>query len=340
MRFSVVIPCRDEHARLAACLDALAAQDFPRHGFEVVVVDGGATLAPGALALDPGIQLLRDEGRGPAAARNLGIRASRGEIVAFTDADCVPRFDWLSRLDDALREEPDAAGMAGGLRLPRRSILGRLEDNDARVRYAGYITSNVAYRRDALDAVGGFDETLRCAEDYDLAWRILEAGMRIGRAPQATVLHDPPELADGLRPYLAKQFWYARHDVPAHARALRRGATAPRAGVRSALANSAWASAATVGLFARRPILGLASLAGAGFLAARDVAEAVEAVGEGEDEIVALSLVESAKRLVRGAGTIVGLVELGRPSSIRALRSAGPSPWMPRLRAPQARSPA
>ena len=219
MKVTVVVACRDEVATLPACLDALEAQDH--HDFEVLAIDGCSTDGSTELLRSRRVRVLNDTGNGPAGARNVGIEAARGEIVAFTDADCVPRFDWLAWLV-ARFEEPTVAGVAGGLRLPRDTLLGRLEDNDARLHYAGYITSNVAYRRSVLREVGGFDPTLRCAEDYDLAWRILDHGHRIVHEPRAVVLHNPPELENGLPSYLAKQFWYARHDIPTHALALAR----------------------------------------------------------------------------------------------------------------------
>lgn len=338
IRFSIVIPCRNERPRLEACLDALEVQDHPRRQFEIVIVDGGSTDGCGALALRRGVQLLTDEGKGPAAARNIGIRASRGEIVAFTDADCVPRYDWLTRLGDAFDADPDVGAIAGGLRLPRASLLGRLEDNDARLHYRGYITSNIAYRRAVLDALGGFDEMLRCAEDYDLAWRALDAGYRIEHEPRAIVLHDPPEVEEPLAGFLRKQFWYARHDVPAHARAVRRswrartalpGSALAVAGLADALQNSTWTMAAGLGLALRSRALVGGALAGATIAGARHASQAVASVGEGERELPRMAIAEGAKRLVRGAGTLVGLAELALPRTWRALRSAEPSPWTP-----------
>ena len=333
---SIVIPCRNERERLDACLAALEGQDVPRGSFEIIVIDGGSTDGSGALALTRDVTLLTDQGRGPAAARNLGIARARGEIVAFTDADCVPRFDWLSQIAAALRADPEAAGAAGSLRLPRAHFLGRFEDNDARVHYAGYITSNVAYRREALAAVGGFDESLHCAEDYDLAWRLLDAGYRIVRAPDAIVLHDPPEVAGALAPYLGKQFWYARHDVPAHARAIlrarglgpqARGSHEALAGLGDALQHSALALGLGAAVALRsRTLLGIGAAA-AVTTGLRHASRTVAEVGEGARELPRMALVESAKRIVRGAGTLVGLAELARPSTLRVLRRSAPSPW-------------
>ncbi|HWH07563.1 MAG TPA: glycosyltransferase, partial [Candidatus Thermoplasmatota archaeon] len=219
---SVVVPCRNEAASLRACLDALALQDYPRDRFEVIVVDGGSTDGCADVARARGTRLLADRGEGPAAARNLGIRAAQGGIVAFTDADCMPRPDWLTRVAEVFAEDPGVAGVAGALRMPRETFLGRLEDDEARAHYRGVITSNVSYRRAALLDVGGFDESLQCAEDYDLAWRLVDAGHRVVHDPRPVVVHSPPEVHGSVAGYLRKQLWYAESDVPAHVRAFRR----------------------------------------------------------------------------------------------------------------------
>lgn len=318
-RVSVVVPCRNEAGTLHACLDAIAAQEA--QAFEVLLVDGGSTDGGPETALARGIRVLADPGRGPAAARNVGISAARGRIVAFTDADCVPRFDWLARLC-APFDDPSVAGVAGAMRLPRDTLRGRLEDNDARLRYRGYITSNVAYRRDVLLQTGGFDEELVCAEDYDLAWRVMDAGHHIVRAPDAIVLHNPPELHGPVADYLAKQMWYARRDAPTLARALTRVSRArePMLGSGQAIAHAAGALAPSLvlaggalGVASRSRALTALAL-GAGALAtARRVARDLAALGEARDApaILALSL---AKHAARGAGTIAGALGLARPS--------------------------
>lgn len=337
-RVSVVVPCRNEGAALARCLDALDAQDLPSTKFEVLVVDGRSTDGCGAYAIARGHALLQDPGRGPAAARNVGIDAARGEIVAFTDADCVPRFDWLSRLVAAFDADPGVGGVAGGLRMPRDTLLGRLEDNDARVHYRGFITSNIAYRRDVLLQVGGFDEELRCAEDYDLAWRVLDAGFRIEHDLAAVVKHEPPEVAGSLATYLRKQFWYARNDLPAHALAVRRaraagvpllGSQQAIAGVRSAARRATWTALAGAGILARSPLILVGALGGAAITSARDVTRTVREVGADTTEIARLAAAETAKRLVRGAGTMAGALDLARPRMRRALRRAGSAAKVP-----------
>ena len=339
--FSVVVPCRDERAALARCLDALAAQDFPPGRVEIIVVDGGSGDGSDALARARGVRVLRDGGHGPSGARNEGIRAALAPLVAFTDADCVPRADWLTSLAEVFAEDPGLAGVAGGIRLRRDTLLGVAEDADARACYRGFITSNVAYRRDVLLEVGGFDEDLDCAEDYDLAWRVLDAGHRVVHDPRPVVTHEPPELAS-LLAYLKKQAWYARHDLPAHLRALgraRRDADAwGSANALPSIAGSArdalWTATLATGLLARAPLLAAAGAAGAGAAAARRAWRIAREAGEPPRMVPVLAAVGAAKALARGAGTLQGLADLARPSVRARLRRGARASMAPSAPAP------
>ena len=348
LAISVVIPCRNEHATLALCLDALHGQSFPKDRYELIVVDGGSTDGSRDVARARGIRVLRDPGRGPGAARNVGLAAARAPIVAFTDADCVPARDWLTSFAEAYAEHPEAGGIAGGMRMPRDTLLGRLEDNDAITFYRGFITSNVAYRRDVLQAVGGFDETLVCCEDYDLAWRIMDAGYTVRHDARPVVTHRTPDVAGSLATYLRKQFWYARHDAPAHARAicrtLRPAVDAP--GSRNAVTGMlrttldvTLAGAIVVGAATRSPALAAAGLVGAGALASWRTVRAARGAAAPFDEVPEIAAVNTLKALTRGIGSAVGVLELARPSRWHYLRSGGGTTLVPRARA-QPASPA
>jgi mycofactocin glycosyltransferase len=324
---SVVVPCLNESATLPHCLDALRAQDYPQARAEVLVVDGRSTDGCAQIARSRGVRILEDPGEGPSAARNVGIRGARGEIVAFTDADCIPEAGWLSAIADAFARRPWIGGVGGAIRMPRRTLLGRLEDDDARARYRGVITSNVAYRRPLLLAVGGFDESLSCAEDYDLAWRLRDLGHEVVHDPGPVVVHDPPEISGSLAAYLRKQFWYARHDVPTHARAIVRGrAGAPgareaAAGVAGALPPAGLLAVAAGGALAGSATLALAGLAGC---AARATVRVVRAGGR--SEAIPRAAVATAKELARGAGTLVGLADLARPRVRDRVSRPAPAP--------------
>ena len=217
---AVVVPTCDRPDRLERLLAALAKQDLATDRYEVIVVDDAsvrdnspvldAASASGRLRLR---RLRTDRRRGPAAARNLGWRASNAPVIAFTDDDCLPSPGWL------------AAGLAahgGGARvvvgrttappeqaeLARRPFARALEVGSARF----FETCNAFYRRGDLEAVGGFDERFRrpSGEDTHLGLRVAELGVEPVFAPDALVHHDVR--VGGLRAALTETVRWA--DLP------------------------------------------------------------------------------------------------------------------------------
>ncbi len=128
-------------------------------------------------------------GRGPAAARNAGWRAAGGEVIAFTDDDCVPEPGWLSAGVAALAD--GAVGASGRIVMPLPAVPTDYERNAAGLTRGEFVTANCFYRREALAAVGGFDErfTMAWREDSDLFFTLLERGGRLVFAPNAVVVH-------------------------------------------------------------------------------------------------------------------------------------------------------
>jgi glycosyltransferase involved in cell wall biosynthesis len=152
------------------------------------------TVLHDALPSDLDVRVVYDHERtGPAAARNAGWRATDAEWVVFLDDDVVPDPDWADRLrDDLAAAGPDVGGVQGRLRVPLPA--GRRPTDWERVT-AGladgeWLTADMAYRRAALQAAGGFDERLPRAfrEDSELAYRVRRAGWRLTRGTR-TVTH-------------------------------------------------------------------------------------------------------------------------------------------------------
>ncbi|MBI5650218.1 MAG: glycosyltransferase family 2 protein [Chloroflexi bacterium] len=202
MRFSVVIPTFNRAATLRQTLTALAAQDYRE--YEIIVVDDGSTDGTRALIMRefPSVRYLAQTNHGPAVARNYGIRESSGEIIAFTDDDCIPPRDWLARLADGYARYPDAMGVGGGLIAPAdvlaTNLFAQYERYIGRVVYAvgdhDYLggfecpaggTANMSYRRAILDQVNGFDEKfpVPAGEDADLKLRICQRGHQLLYVP-------------------------------------------------------------------------------------------------------------------------------------------------------------
>ena len=192
---SIVIPTRNRAADLRRCLEALAEQSYPLARVEILVCDDGstepleATIAAGQERGLP-LRLLRQAPAGPAAARNLGIRAARGAIIALTDSDTIPDPAWLERLIEALTAHPEAAGVEGRVQANNEGEFEPLGEGPVNLRGGVFLTCNCAYRRTALVAAGGFDETFPfpAYEDTELAARITQCGPIIWQ-PEALVLH-------------------------------------------------------------------------------------------------------------------------------------------------------
>jgi glycosyltransferase involved in cell wall biosynthesis len=235
---SVIVPTYQRARLLGNCLQAIAAQRFPREQFEVVVVDDGSEVSPRDVvaqfsrSLD--VRLIEQRNAGPGSARNAGARAARGAYIAFTDDDCLPDPLWLSAIAAHIEAHPGLA--VGG------SIINVLEEGlcstasqmliDFLYEYYNenaddsrfFITSNLTFPADAFRALGGFDVTFPLAggEDRDMCDRWREHGHQLTYAPDAIVRH-----AHALRllSFCRQHFNYGRGAHHLHRARSRRGTT-------------------------------------------------------------------------------------------------------------------
>jgi cellulose synthase/poly-beta-1,6-N-acetylglucosamine synthase-like glycosyltransferase len=192
-RISVVVPTVDRVDLLARTLRGLDAQDGL--DYEVIVVHDGdagvrALLAEWTDRLP--LRALQIPERGAVPKRNVGWRAARADLVAFTDDDCEPAPGWLKAALEAFEDagvdlvqgrvdaHPEDAAVEG---LFRRTI-------EVHARYEGYPNANLVYRRSALERVGGYDDAYWGAgEDSDLAHRVIESGGGVRYVDDALVWH-------------------------------------------------------------------------------------------------------------------------------------------------------
>ena len=209
VRISVVVPTYRRPEALRCCLEALLAQELPPTLYEIIVADDAADGATRALVERiaayggrsvPAVRYLAVQGsHGPAAARNAGWHAARGAIVAFTDDDCLPDPCWLLE-GLAVFRRADVAAVSGRIVMPTPRVPTDYEMDAARLRTSEFVTANCFCRRDALEAIGGFDERFPVAfrEDSDLHFSLLAKGFEIGRAPGAIVRHPVRPAAWGV----------------------------------------------------------------------------------------------------------------------------------------------
>ena len=210
---SVVVPVRDGAAALDRCLSALAAQDYPAHLVEVLVVDNRSVQDMAAVvARHQGVTLLRQPTGGSYAARNTGVERARGEVLAFTDADCEPAPGWLDASVAALAGPPRAAMVGGAVQLtyPRGAPVTATELYESlhafdQQRYLTEqhfaITANMTTWRSTFDQVGPFDGTLMSRGDAQWGQRVASAGGEQRYSPDAVVRHPARSL---LREHAAK----------------------------------------------------------------------------------------------------------------------------------------
>jgi len=200
---SAIVCTYNRAERLERCVRALGRQRPPAGGLEVVVVDDGSTdetpRVCRRLAEEmPNLRYVScGENRGLGSGRNLGMRTARGDLLLYTDDDCIAQEDWALRMAETLERHPVVAGavaMAPGGFVQLCHNVGQ---------FYGYMPchragpafsmagANMGFRRGVLERLGGFGEGIRCAEDMEMALRARSQGYQPYFSPDAVVVHDP-----------------------------------------------------------------------------------------------------------------------------------------------------
>jgi GT2 family glycosyltransferase len=217
-RISAVICSHNGARTIRDCLEGLLDLEYP--DYEVIVVDDGSTDTTAKIASEYEVRLISTENRGLSNARNTGMEAATGEIVAYLDDDTCPDPHWLTYLAaNFLRSEH--AGIGGPNIAPPgdgmvAECVANAPGNPVHVllcdREAEHIPGcNMAFRKDHLQAVGGFDPRFCVAgDDADLCWRLRERGWTLGFSPAAMVWHHRRR---SVRAYWRQQKGYGRADA-------------------------------------------------------------------------------------------------------------------------------
>jgi len=198
---SVVIPARNEASCIGRCVESVLGQDFPRDEVEVIVVDNRSTDATSSVAHQYAVRVVEELRRGVAKARNAGIRAARGEVVVFLDADCVAKPGWLRELLSGSDDERIGCFVGDILPMPDEGLISdffhdrRLISQEALLSHSPPVAAgaNIAYRKSVFEEIGYFDETFVAGEDGDLFWRLVKSerfNIRFQR--RAVVFHPHP----------------------------------------------------------------------------------------------------------------------------------------------------
>lgn len=221
---SVIVPAYNAARWIGACVEALTHQTVVPSSYEVIVVDDGSTDATAEVAERMGARVVVTSHAGPATARNRGLASAAGDLILFTDADCVPAGDWIERMTAPLSRGAD--GVKGAYLTRQTGLLPRFIQAEFEERYRRLArferidfvdTYSAGYRREALQASGGFDAgfALPSAEDVDLSFRLANHGYHLVFEPSARVYH---RHVDNLRSYLARKFRFGVYRVVVYRR--------------------------------------------------------------------------------------------------------------------------
>jgi mycofactocin system glycosyltransferase len=226
---SIIVPVYNRANEIDACLESLLSLDYSPSKREIIVVDDASSDHTKFVVRRYKVKLIVQKyNQGQSAARNVGVRAATGEIIAFIDSDCVADPNWLRELAPYLQYPRNT--LVGGYvdSYFRETLLDRYEEvesplNMGRKRLIGagkdssfYVpTCNMLVRKDAYLEVGGLDESLRVGEDVDLCWRLKKQGHRLIYVPKGRVRH---KHRNRFREGFKRRFDYGTSEAALYAR--------------------------------------------------------------------------------------------------------------------------
>lgn len=222
---SIIIPAFNEQKHIAQCIDSIAGMDRAGLEVETIVVDNGSTDSTAETARKRGATVLVKPGVNVSAVRNHGVEHSRGDLLAFVDADCTVSKDWLvNALKTLASESADAVGSCH-LIPGETGWVGRVAELVQSKRVGSdvkYIPSgNMLVRRSSFKAVGGFAPSLETSEDVDFCSRLRKHGYKIFLNPEISAVHHGAPA--GVREMFKRELWHGKTMVPVFLSDIRSG---------------------------------------------------------------------------------------------------------------------
>ena len=211
---SVVVPMYNSEKTIVNTIKALLKQNYPKNKYEIILVDDGSTDKTVEVASKFPVKIIKLKHKGPAHARNVGVKKSKGNIVLFTDADCIPDKNWIKNMVNPFKNE-EVAGVSGTYKtLNKDNLLARFigydiqyrHENMKKRRYIDFVgTFSAGYRKSVFLNERGFNTFFLTSsgEDPELSYRIAKK-YKIVFQPSAFVWHPHP---DKLKKYLIQKYW-------------------------------------------------------------------------------------------------------------------------------------
>lgn len=215
MKVSVIVPVFNAMRYIDKCIDALLSQTYQHDNYEIIVVDDGSIDGTKEIVKRFPVRYIWQPNRGPAAARNHGAKEAAGEIIIFTDADCIPVANWIEEMVKPFNSS-DVIAVKGAYKTSQTSLVARFSQIEFEERFkmlkrAKSIdmvdTYSAAFRKDIFWKAGGFDESFPVAnnEDTELSYKLSRLGYKMVFNPDAIVYHiNHP---DSIRKYSILKFW-------------------------------------------------------------------------------------------------------------------------------------
>ena len=214
---SVIIPSYNSEKTIQRTIEALLNQKFPKNNYEIIIVDDGSSDQTVNVAREYPVKVFPLPHNGPAYARNFGAKKSRGNVILFTDSDCVPDKNWIKNMVEPF-EDKEVVGVSGTYKtLNKESFIARFggyeidqrHEKMAKQKTIDFIgTFSAGYRKNIFLKFGGFDTRFKTSsgEDPELSYRIAKAGLKQVFKPSAFVYHPHPAT---LFKYLRQKYYRA-----------------------------------------------------------------------------------------------------------------------------------
>jgi len=220
---TVVVPVRNRELTIQPLLDSLQKLDYDRNKVEVIVVDGNSTDKTQEIVKKYPVKLVVKKRKGLNLARNTGIKCAKGEIVAFTDSDCIVPPNWITKIVENFKD-PKVSCVGGSAKALDRDFISQYADNSI-VRLMPFFTKreelekvkpffrhpagcNMAFRRKVAEEVGYFDENIQYGfDEVEFADRICRAGYKMVLDPDVLVWH---KHRSTFREFLKQNFQYGK----------------------------------------------------------------------------------------------------------------------------------